>query len=291
MPVLSVVFVTMIINVLKVFDIVYSLAPESTQQNANVIALAMYYTAFQGGGELRRRLRDRRVPVPARHPGARPEHPPLQEGGLNGRRRRTSRRSRSRTTRRRRASLRLVAEGAGEHRADGGRRALARADDRPLHHVDPAGVCARLEGLVADLLAPEPRDLVELQRALPQRRARDGAEDDRVHRRRQHAARRDPRLDRRLRVRVARLPRPRLAVHRRDRAARRAVADGADPDVPAVRHAAPVRHVGRHRALPHRVRPAVRDLPVAQLLRRVAEETSWNRRASTARRRCASSSS
>jgi len=50
MPVLSVVFVTMIINVLKVFDIVYALAPESTQQNANVIALAMYYTAFQGGG-------------------------------------------------------------------------------------------------------------------------------------------------------------------------------------------------------------------------------------------------
>jgi alpha-glucoside transport system permease protein len=50
LPVLSVVFVTMIINVLKVFDIVYALAPESTQQNANVIALAMYYTAFQGGG-------------------------------------------------------------------------------------------------------------------------------------------------------------------------------------------------------------------------------------------------
>jgi len=49
-PVLSVVFVTMIINVLKVFDIVYALAPESTQQNANVLALAMYYTAFSGGG-------------------------------------------------------------------------------------------------------------------------------------------------------------------------------------------------------------------------------------------------
>jgi alpha-glucoside transport system permease protein len=48
-PVLSVVFVTMIINVLKVFDIVFALAPESTQQNANVIALAMYRTAFQGG--------------------------------------------------------------------------------------------------------------------------------------------------------------------------------------------------------------------------------------------------
>ncbi len=49
-PVLSVVFITMIINVLKVFDIVFSLAPESVQSNANVLALAMYYTAFQGAG-------------------------------------------------------------------------------------------------------------------------------------------------------------------------------------------------------------------------------------------------
>jgi alpha-glucoside transport system permease protein len=49
-PVLSVVFITMIINVLKVFDIVFALAPESTQANANVLALAMWYTAFQGGG-------------------------------------------------------------------------------------------------------------------------------------------------------------------------------------------------------------------------------------------------
>jgi alpha-glucoside transport system permease protein len=49
-PVLSVVFITMIINVLKVFDIVFALAPESTQSNANVLALAMWYTAFQGGG-------------------------------------------------------------------------------------------------------------------------------------------------------------------------------------------------------------------------------------------------
>jgi alpha-glucoside transport system permease protein len=47
-PVLSVVFVTMIINVLKVFDIVYALAPESTQSDANVIALAMWRTAFGG---------------------------------------------------------------------------------------------------------------------------------------------------------------------------------------------------------------------------------------------------
>jgi alpha-glucoside transport system permease protein len=49
-PVLSVVFITMIINVLKVFDIVFALAPESEYAKANVIALAMYFTAFQGGG-------------------------------------------------------------------------------------------------------------------------------------------------------------------------------------------------------------------------------------------------
>ena len=49
-PVLSVVFVTMIINVLKVFDIVYALAPESVQSNANVLALSMFNTAFAGGG-------------------------------------------------------------------------------------------------------------------------------------------------------------------------------------------------------------------------------------------------
>src|SRR5579864_7002582 len=50
MPVLSVVFITMIINVLKVFDIVFALAPESEYAKANVIALAMYFAAFQGGG-------------------------------------------------------------------------------------------------------------------------------------------------------------------------------------------------------------------------------------------------
>jgi alpha-glucoside transport system permease protein len=47
-PVLSVVFITMIINVLKVFDIVLSLAPESSQSAANVIALAMWRTSFGG---------------------------------------------------------------------------------------------------------------------------------------------------------------------------------------------------------------------------------------------------
>jgi alpha-glucoside transport system permease protein len=47
-PVLSVVFITMVINVLKVFDIVIALAPDSVQSNANVIALAMWRTAFSG---------------------------------------------------------------------------------------------------------------------------------------------------------------------------------------------------------------------------------------------------
>jgi alpha-glucoside transport system permease protein len=50
-PVLSVVFITMIINVLKVFDIVIALAPESVQSNANVIALAMWRTAFGGSND------------------------------------------------------------------------------------------------------------------------------------------------------------------------------------------------------------------------------------------------
>jgi alpha-glucoside transport system permease protein len=47
-PVLSVVFITMLINVLKVFDIVLSVAPASTQDDANVIALAMWRTSFGG---------------------------------------------------------------------------------------------------------------------------------------------------------------------------------------------------------------------------------------------------
>jgi alpha-glucoside transport system permease protein len=49
-PVLSVVFITMIINVLKVFDIIYALAPESSYRSANVLAFAMWQTAFSGAG-------------------------------------------------------------------------------------------------------------------------------------------------------------------------------------------------------------------------------------------------
>ena len=47
-PVLTVVFITMLINVLKVFDIVLSVAPGSTQSNAAVIALEMWRYSFGG---------------------------------------------------------------------------------------------------------------------------------------------------------------------------------------------------------------------------------------------------
>jgi alpha-glucoside transport system permease protein len=47
-PVLSVVFITMIINVLKIFDLVITLAPGSSQDAASVIALAMWRTSFGG---------------------------------------------------------------------------------------------------------------------------------------------------------------------------------------------------------------------------------------------------
>ncbi|WP_432990167.1 ABC transporter permease subunit [Dactylosporangium sp. CA-233914] len=46
-PVLVVVLVTLVINVLKIFDLVYILAPDPvTQDHANVVALQMYQTAF-----------------------------------------------------------------------------------------------------------------------------------------------------------------------------------------------------------------------------------------------------
>ena len=47
-PVLTVVFITMLINVLKIFDIVLAVAPGSVQDDANVIALAMWRTSFGG---------------------------------------------------------------------------------------------------------------------------------------------------------------------------------------------------------------------------------------------------
>jgi alpha-glucoside transport system permease protein len=47
-PILSVVFITMLINVLKVFDIVVSVAPQSEWGDAGVIALQMWQTSFGG---------------------------------------------------------------------------------------------------------------------------------------------------------------------------------------------------------------------------------------------------
>jgi alpha-glucoside transport system permease protein len=47
-PVLLVVFVTMVINVLKVFDLVFIIAPGSVQPQANVIALEMWRVSFGG---------------------------------------------------------------------------------------------------------------------------------------------------------------------------------------------------------------------------------------------------
>ncbi|MFJ6663314.1 MULTISPECIES: carbohydrate ABC transporter permease [unclassified Streptomyces] len=48
-PVLAVVAVTLMINVLKVFDLVYIIAPGSSQDDANVLALELYRRGFAEG--------------------------------------------------------------------------------------------------------------------------------------------------------------------------------------------------------------------------------------------------
>ena len=50
-PVLVVVMVTLMINVLKIFDLVYIIAPGQTQSNANVLALQLYLSSFGGGND------------------------------------------------------------------------------------------------------------------------------------------------------------------------------------------------------------------------------------------------
>jgi hypothetical protein len=50
-PVLVVVMVTLMINVLKIFDLVYIIAPSNTQSNANVLALQLYLSSFGGGDD------------------------------------------------------------------------------------------------------------------------------------------------------------------------------------------------------------------------------------------------
>ncbi|WP_119288319.1 sugar ABC transporter permease [Streptomyces sp. YIM 130001] len=48
-PVLAVVLVTLMINVLKIFDLVFIIAPGSVQDDANVLALQLYRSAFSEG--------------------------------------------------------------------------------------------------------------------------------------------------------------------------------------------------------------------------------------------------
>lgn len=50
-PVLGVVLVTLVINVLKIFDLVYVIAPGASQQDANVLALQLYLSSFGGGND------------------------------------------------------------------------------------------------------------------------------------------------------------------------------------------------------------------------------------------------
>lgn len=48
-PVLGVVMVTLMINVLKIFDLVYIIAPSASQSDANVLALQLYLSSFGAG--------------------------------------------------------------------------------------------------------------------------------------------------------------------------------------------------------------------------------------------------
>lgn len=50
-PVLGVVLVTLVINVLKIFDLVLIIAPGSVQRDANVIALEMWKASFGGAND------------------------------------------------------------------------------------------------------------------------------------------------------------------------------------------------------------------------------------------------
>lgn len=51
MPVLLVVFVTLIVNVLKIFDLVYVIPPGNAKPAANVIAVEMWRVSFGGGND------------------------------------------------------------------------------------------------------------------------------------------------------------------------------------------------------------------------------------------------
>ncbi|MFI6941652.1 carbohydrate ABC transporter permease [Streptomyces sp. NPDC050418] len=50
-PVLVVVLITLMINVMKIFDLIYIIAPEPVQDDANVLALELYTVAFGPRGD------------------------------------------------------------------------------------------------------------------------------------------------------------------------------------------------------------------------------------------------
>ncbi len=72
MPVLTVVLVTLVINVMKVFDLVYIIG--GGDPNANVLALQMWTVSFGGGNDQGRR-RHRRAAVRARAARHAVQHP------------------------------------------------------------------------------------------------------------------------------------------------------------------------------------------------------------------------
>jgi tetratricopeptide (TPR) repeat protein len=162
-------------------------------------------------------------------------------------------------------------------RAGGARAALARSDVRSPAYL--AAIARRLPGqrVVAGVLDATQADVVELRRDLPQLHDPAFASDDCRDRGRCHTPADLHRRARRVCVRVARVSRAGLVVHLGHRPARGAAADGADTDLQPLQHGRHLRH--RHRAdpLPHRVRPPVRGLPTAELLRRNPEGSDRSR--------------
>ena len=122
-PVLSVVFITMIINVLKVFDLVITLAPGLVAERRQRDRARDVAHVVRRHQRLRRRLGDRRLPLRPRRAGAAPEHQALPEGGL--RHESTSRCRKPKLTERdtvAREGAALPDAGAGQPPADRARR-------------------------------------------------------------------------------------------------------------------------------------------------------------------------
>ncbi len=82
-PVLTVVFITMLIYVLKVFDIVICGRARVRRRTTRTSSRSRCGGRRSAGvRRLRPRLGDRGLPLPARHPHPRVEHPALPEGGV-----------------------------------------------------------------------------------------------------------------------------------------------------------------------------------------------------------------